>query len=150
TQIDWLKRELKASRATWKAIAADMPLSLVVYHDFSRKWGYEALANGDNGPPLGRELELADLLSFIKRENIRNVIWLTADVHYCATHLYEPDKAPFHDFAPFYEFVSGPIHAGGFGPNELDGTFGPRVVFQKAPPAGQVNTPPTSGLLFFG
>ncbi len=26
----WLKRELLASRATWKVIAADMPISLIV------------------------------------------------------------------------------------------------------------------------
>ena len=127
-----------------------MPLGLVVYHDFRTRSGSEALANGDNGAPLGRELELADLLSFIKRENIRNIAWFTADVHYCATHLYDPNRAVFQDFLPFYEFVSGPVHAGGFSPNELDATFGPQLVFAKAPPQGQVNTPPTSGLLFFG
>ena len=46
--------------------------------------------------------------------------------------------------------MSGPIHAGGFGPNELDDTFGPRVVFTKHPPAGRVNVPPTDGGLYFG
>src|SRR5215813_4160982 len=39
TQIAWLKRELMASRATWKVIAADMPLSLIVVYDVDRKWG---------------------------------------------------------------------------------------------------------------
>jgi phosphodiesterase/alkaline phosphatase D-like protein len=29
-QIEWLKRKLRASRATWKVIAADMPLGLIV------------------------------------------------------------------------------------------------------------------------
>jgi alkaline phosphatase D len=148
-QSAWLKRELLASRATWKVIAADMPLGLVVYHDFRKKWGSEAVAQG-SGPALGRELEIADLLRFVKRNDVRNVVWITADVHYCATHLYEPARAQFADFAPFYEFVSGPLHAGGFGPNELDDTFGPRVVFAKHPPAGQVNTPPTDGGLYFG
>ena len=76
-------------------------------------------------------------------------MWITADVHYCATHLYEPGRAQFTDFEPFYEFVSGPLHAGGFGPNELDDTFGPRVVFTKNP-AGRVNAPPTEGGLYFG
>jgi len=47
-----------------------------------RKWGFEAIAQGDNGEPRGRELELADILSFIKRGHIRNTVWLTADVHY--------------------------------------------------------------------
>jgi alkaline phosphatase D len=148
-QTAWLKRELLASRATWKVIAADMPIGLVVYHDFGRKWGSEAVAQG-NGPALGRELEIADLLRFIKQNDVRNVIWITADVHYCATHLYEPNRAQFTDFEPFYEFVSGPIHAGGYGPNELDDTFGPRVVFTKHPPGGRVNAPPTEGGLYFG
>ncbi|HEY7649553.1 MAG TPA: alkaline phosphatase D family protein [Methylomirabilota bacterium] len=147
-QSQWLKRALHASRATWKVIAADMPLGLVVYHDASRKWGSEAVAQGD-GPALGRELEIADLLRFIKQNDIGNVVWITADVHYCATHLYEPARAQFTDFAPFYEFVSGPLHAGGFGPNELDNTFGPRVVFTKHP-SGRANTPPTEGGLYFG
>ncbi|HEY7140604.1 MAG TPA: hypothetical protein VIE44_10925 [Methylomirabilota bacterium] len=70
-------------------------------------------------------------------------------VHYCATHLYEPGRAQFTEFEPFYEFVSGPLHAGGFGPNELDDTFGPRVVFTKNP-AGRVNAAPTEGGLYFG
>jgi alkaline phosphatase D len=147
-QTRWLKRSLLTSRATWKVIAADMPLGLVVYHDSRQKKGSEAVAQGD-GPVLGRELEIADLLRFIKHNDIHNVVWITADVHYCATHLYEPSRAQFTDFTPFYEFVSGPLHAGGFGPNELDNTFGPRVVFTKNP-SGRANTPPTEGALYFG
>jgi alkaline phosphatase D len=148
-QTEWLKASLRASRATWKVIAADMPLGVIVYDDFVNRAGSEAVAQGD-GPPLGRELEIAEVLGFIKASNIKNVAWITADVHYCATHRYAPDRAQFQDFTPFYEFVSGPLHAGGFGPNELDNTFGPEVVFTKHPPAGRVNAPPTDGLLFFG
>ena len=29
------------------------------------------------------------------------------------------------------EFVAGPLHAGTFGPNELDNTFGPELKFIK-------------------
>lgn len=147
-QADWLKRELLASTATWKVIAADMPLGLVVYHDAAKSWGSEAVAQGD-GPALGRELEIADVLRFVKHNQVRNVIWITADVHYCATHRYDPVRAQFTDFAPFHEFVSGPLHAGGFGPNALDNTFGPEVVFTKHP-GGRINTPPTEGGLYFG
>ncbi|MCS7173763.1 MAG: alkaline phosphatase D family protein [Armatimonadetes bacterium] len=146
-QVRWLKRELLRSRATWKVIAADMPLGLIVYHDAGRRWGSEAVAQG-SGPPMGRELEIAEVLAFLKQHGIQNTVWITADVHYCATHHYHPDRAQFRDFLPFYEFVSGPLHAGGFGPNALDDTFGPAVVFQKHPPTP--NTPPTAGYLFFG
>jgi alkaline phosphatase D len=81
---------------------------------------------------------------------VRNVVWLTADVHYCAAHYYDPGKASFRDFDPFWEFVAGPLNAGTFGPNTLDGTFGPQVVFVKAPPPGQSNLSPFSGMQFFG
>jgi alkaline phosphatase D len=147
-QTEWLKRSLLTSRAIWKVIAADMPLGLVVHHDAAKKWGSEAVAQG-NGPARGRELEIAEVLRFIKHNDVRNVVWITADVHYCATHHYDPSRAQFTDFSPFYEFVSGPLHAGGFGPNQLDNTFGPQVIYTKHP-GGRVNAPPTEGLLFFG
>jgi alkaline phosphatase D len=122
-----------------------------VFDDFERKWGVEAVAQGDNGPPHGRELEIADLLAFIKHAGIRNTVWLTADVHYTAAHYYDPDKAAFQDFEPFWEFVSGPIHAGSFGPNAPDNTFGPQLVYVKAPTKEQgQNLSPASGLQFFG
>jgi len=150
-QLDWLKRNLKASRATWKAIAADMPIGLLVGDgkDAQGRDQFEAVANGD-GPVLGREFEFAELFQFIKREGIANVVWFTADVHYTAAHFYDPRRAQFRDFDPFWEFVSGPLNAGTFGPNALDNTFGPQAVFVKAPPAGQANLPPSAGMQFFG
>ena len=149
-QLTWIKRELLRSCATWKVIAADMPLGLLVGDgkDSAGNDLWEAIANGDDGAALGRELEIADLLRFIKHHNVRNVVWLTADVHYCAAHHYQPSRAKFTDFAPFWEFVAGPLNAGAFGPNALDATFGPEVVFQKAPPAA--NYSPLSGYQFFG
>jgi len=150
TQVAWFKRELLNSRATWKVIAADMPIGLIVVYDVDRNWGVEAIAQGD-GPARGRELEIADILSFIKRANIRNTVWLTADVHYTAAHYYDPNKAVFQDFEPFWEFVSGPIHAGTFGPAVLDNTFGPQLAFVKAPTKEQgQNLSPALGLQFFG
>ena len=150
-QVAWLKRELKASPAIWKVIAADMPIGLYVVYDSDRKFGSEAVAQGDGGPPLGRELEIADILSFIKREKVQNTVWLTADVHYTAAHYYDPAKASFQDFEPFWEFVSGPIHAGSFGPNELDATFGPQLMYVKAPTKEQgQNLSPAFDLQFFG
>lgn len=99
-----------------------------------------------NGPALGRELEIARLLGAIKAT--RNVVWLTADVHYCAAQYYDPSSAQFSDFAGFWEFVAGPINAGSFGPNKLDQTFGPTAVFQKGPDAQGAS--PFAGFQFFG
>ncbi len=68
-----------------------------------------------------------------------------------AAHYYDPNRAQFQDFEPFWEFVSGPIHAGTFGPNELDNTFGPQLMYMKAPAEEQgQNVSPAFGLQFFG
>ena len=140
-QLSWLKRALKHSRATWKVIAADLPIGVV---------SYDGVGLGD-GPPCGRELEIADLLSFIKHAGVRNTVWITADVHYTAAHRYDPNRAVFQDFAPFWEFVSGPIHAGTWPPGQLDNTFGPQVAYEIGCSATQgENLAPCFGLQFFG
>jgi alkaline phosphatase D len=140
-QLAWLKRELLASRAVWKVIAADLPIGLI---------SLDAIALGD-GPPQRREHEIADLLSFIKRAGVANTVWLTADMHYTAAHHYDPARAVFTDFEPFWEFVSGPLHAGTWSPGQLDNTFGPKAMFEKGCSAEQGdNLAPCFGLQFFG
>jgi len=144
-QRDWLIRELAASTATWKVIANDLPVSLVVTAGAGR---YEGVAQEDHGAPLGRELQLAEVLTAAHRGGVTGIVFLTADVHYTAAHHYDPSRAAVGDFSPFWEFVSGPLHAGGFGPNRLDRTFGPQVRFQQAPPRSGWS--PWDGFQFFG
>jgi alkaline phosphatase D len=146
-QLAWLKRALRSSTATWKIIASDLPIGLIVRDGATT---FEAVANADAGPPLGRELEMADLLRFMQQQRIRNVVWVTGDVHYAAAHHYDPQRAHFKDFDPFWEFVAGPLHAGTFGPNDLDGTFGPEVRFSSVKPGAPANRPPSDGQQFFG
>jgi alkaline phosphatase D len=110
----------------------------------------EGVANGDGGLPLGRELEIAELLGFLRKERVQNVVWITGDVHYAAAHHYHPERARFTDFDPFWEFVAGPLHAGTFGPATLDATFGPAVRFLGIPEGMKPNRPPSEGLQFFG
>jgi len=100
--------------------------------------------------PLGRELEIAELLRFLRAERVRNVVWITGDVHYAAAHHYHPERARFPDFDPFWEFVAGPLHAGTFGRSQLDPTFGPAVRFLGIPEGMKPNRPPSEGLQFFG
>lgn len=145
-QVAWLNKALAQSRAKWKVIASDMPIGLVIP---DADGTFEALANGD-GPALGRELEFASVLSSIKSNKVRNVVWITADVHYAAAHHYDPSRAKFTDFAPFWEFVAGPLHAGNFGPGPLDNTFGPEVRFSTAGPTVGQNRPPSEGHQYFG
>lgn len=143
-QAKWLVDALSRSTATWKIIAADLPIGLTVPDGTD----IEGVANGLPGAPNGREHEIAWVLRELKKRRVRNTVWLTADVHYTAAHHYSPDRAAVGDFDPFWEFVSGPLHAGAFGPNKLDPTFGPEAVFVHAPPAA--NTTPLDGFQHFG
>ncbi|MEU4245307.1 alkaline phosphatase D family protein [Actinoplanes sp. NPDC026619] len=144
-QREWLIKGLRESTATWKIIANDLPLGLIVPDS---PVGQEGVAQGDNGAPLGRELEFAQVLQDAHRHHVTGIVLLTADVHYTAAHHYDPSRAAFQDFTPFWEFVSGPAHAGAFGPNVLDGTFGPKAEFVHAPPVA--NTSPADGYQHFG
>jgi alkaline phosphatase D len=144
-QREWLIRGLKESRATWKIIANDLPLGVVVPDEPGTQ---EGVAQGDNGAPKGRELEFAQVLQSAHRNGVDGIVLLTTDVHYTAAHRYDPSRAAIKDIPPFWEFVSGPAHAGAFGPNTLDGTFGPEVVFMHAPPAP--NASPAEGFQHFG
>ncbi|MFF7070179.1 alkaline phosphatase D family protein [Streptomyces pseudovenezuelae] len=147
-QLEWLKRELSRSRAVWKVIASDMPLGLVVPDATEGRANIEAVAQGDPGAPLGRELQIAELLRYVKHRKITGTVWLTADVHHTSAQHYQPSRAAFSDFEPFWEFVSGPLNAGAFPASALDATFGPERVFVKAPTASNVS--PAGGYQFFG
>ena len=84
-------------------ISADQPLSA----PSTRENDLDGPSNADDGRPLGREPEMARVLSAIKRYGVRNVVWVTTDVHYTAAHHYSPERAAYTDFEPFWEFVSG-------------------------------------------
>jgi alkaline phosphatase D len=152
SQLEWLKQSLKRSKATWKVIASDMPISLVVpdLNPDVPKGTFEAWANGDPGAPAGRELELAALFKFIKANKIQNVVWVTADVHYAQALYYSPQKAKFTEFLPFWEFVAGPINAGTYGPNAIDPTFGPEEKFCSIPKDSTQNRSPAEDKQYYG
>ena len=123
------------------SIAADTPIGCIV--------NTTGIEHADG--PRGRGLEIANLLSFVKYAGVRNTLWITADLHYTAAHYYDPNRAVFQDFEPFWEFVSGPIHAGTWTPVPMERTFGPQVVFCKASTKEQGdNLAPCYGLQFFG
>lgn len=152
-QTRWLIRSLNASTAVWKIISNDLPLGIVVDDTMSNPPGpnrahpaMESISQGDPGQPLGREIELAHILKNIS--HVPNVLWITTDVHYSAALHFHPDRASFTDFRPFWQFVSGPLHAGAFPAHPLDMTFGPDQVFVHAP--STPNSSPLDAFQHFG
>jgi len=148
-QLGWLKRAMRRSTGRWKVVLMPQPISMLIWNDWKKKEGYDGVANGP-GAPLGREHEVEELLRFLHDERLNNVVFLSADVHFTAAVHFHPDRANFQGFTPFWEFVTGPLHAGCYGPCELDPTFGPELRFQRTAPEGQAGIGPASPYQFFG
>jgi len=146
-QMQWLKDRLRCATATWKVVAVDMPLGLI---SSERSNGRCVQAETVDGSLRARQSDVAHLLRHIKAAGVRNVVWLTADVHYCAALYYDPAAARVTDFKPFWEFTAGPLHAGSSGPCELDDTFGPTSVFQRTAPRDRADFPPSEDFQSFG
>ena len=145
-QINWLKAALSQSNALWKIIANPLPIAHKKKRERPR---YDKFANSDNGPPLGREFEIANILAYIKKHGITNTVWMAADVHYSAAHHFHPDRAAFRDFTPFWEFISGPFHTRPGRTMHYDKTFGAERHF-RTPRAPRGNNPPSAGYVYFG
>lgn len=145
-QTEWLKESLVRSRAKWKIIGNPLPIA---HAPRKKKKRYDKWANADHGLPLGRERELASILSHIKYHRVNNVVWLAADVHYSAAHFFDPGRASFQDFSPFWEFISGPFHTRPGRVRHLDRTFGPQR-FYRTPVSRNRNDPPSAGYQYFG
>ncbi len=104
-QLKWLLEGLEQSSATWKVIASSVPLS-VPKGGPPDEPGNDGWAGGPDG--TGFETELKTIAERIVSRRIRNVVWLTADVHFVQANAYDADR----DGAPdFYEFVAGPLSA---------------------------------------
>jgi alkaline phosphatase D len=106
-QRKWLVQGVLASDATWKVIITSSPLSIL--RDVTR---------GLHDDWANYEYELGSLLSAWQRGGVRNLVWLTADVHWA--------QAIEYPSFGMWEFVGAPI---GANPRStalpLSPTFGP-------------------------
>ncbi|MFQ6091052.1 MAG: alkaline phosphatase D family protein, partial [Candidatus Bipolaricaulia bacterium] len=118
-QLEWLKQGLQGSDATWKIIISTVPLSVP-----SRGQAQDSWANGRSR--TGFERELLEIVDFILTDEIRNVVWLTGDVHFPQAISYDPDRDGTPDF---YEFTSGPLSALPGTPRPWDRTLNPQSLY---------------------
>ena len=133
-QLAWLKESLRTSKATYKVVSNDVPLSLPTGGN-THLYGRDAFANGttpDFSQLTGFERELIDLLTFLDRENIDNVVFLVTDVHFAMSLRYDNDFDGDGDTLLFHELVAGPLSAVRTQtPFQLDPTLRPTILFAK-------------------
>ena len=119
-----------------------MPLGLIVLDDFVQQEGLggDRAGRRPGARPRARDRPPAVLHQACGHQEHRLAHRRRA-LHGGA--LLRSRQGQFQDFEPFWEFVSGPLHAGTFGPGDLDNTFGPAAeVREGAEPGEGQNLPP--------
>lgn len=133
-QLQWLKQELSNSNATWKVISSDVPISIPTGSNASIL-GRDGWANGNETNNYsyytGFERELTDLLRFIDEQGMKNIVFITTDVHFPAFIRYNFDLNDDGNMTEIHELVSGPISAFRLGVPfpQLDETFNPSLLY---------------------
>ena len=109
-QRRWIEEAVRRSDATWKVIATSTPLSI------------QRSAEPPHDDWVSYETELRGLLESWRTAGLRNLVWLTADVHWGQAIEY-PEWS-------MWEFVGAPIGANPRAvASPLSPTFGPRSAF---------------------
>lgn len=128
-QLDWLLASLTISDATWNVVVSSVPISIPTGAVADPSRGRDGWASGDG--TTGFENELRKLLINLYEAGIRNLVWITTDIHFASVQRYQP-FARYPDFI-FHEMATGPLQAGVF-PNELlDDSFHPERLFRWPP-----------------
>jgi alkaline phosphatase D len=126
-QKEWLKIGLADSQATWKFIVTSVPLSYPTGFPQPAIDGRDGWANFTE--QSGYENELLELVYFLAANDIQNVVFLTADVHWPFALSYDPDR---DGQTNFFEFGSGPLSAITLAPAPLlDTTLNPSVLYAE-------------------
>ena len=119
-QIEWLVRALQDSRAVWKVVSADVPISTPTGSVANGRDGW-----ADNGEGTGFERELLAVLGALDALNVTNLVFVVTDVHFARTVRYAIDADLDGEPLVFHELVSGPLSAIRLPVSPLDPTAGP-------------------------
>ncbi|MFO0701628.1 MAG: alkaline phosphatase D family protein [Nitrospira sp.] len=104
-QLAWLLKGLQTSTATWKVIATPVPLSIPKGGD-SAVPGNDGWAGGPDGTGFERERQV--VVDTILGHKIKNVVFLSGDVHWVQANAYDPNQDGVIDF---HEYIAGPLSA---------------------------------------
>ncbi|MCM3569037.1 glycerophosphodiester phosphodiesterase family protein [Neobacillus mesonae] len=126
-QVEWLKQQLLESDAKVKLVASSVPISIPTGKALAR----DGWANGNNvnpNDPTGFETEFKEISDFIVKNKIKNVFFVTTDVHFAEVIKYDANQDGKTDYN---ELISGPIGAVKINPGTLDPTFGPEKLYAE-------------------
>jgi alkaline phosphatase D len=104
-QLKWLLNGLRTSNATWKVIVSSVPLSIPKGGGMAVP-GNDGWAGGPDGTGFERERQV--IVDAMLSGEMKNIVFLGADVHFVQANAYDPNDDGVPDF---HEFVAGPLSA---------------------------------------
>ena len=103
-QIEWLKNNLLSSNATWKVISNPIPITIPDCYGYQKACNSWATNNTTN--KLTFTKERVDFLKFLDENDIKNVVFITTDVHFAGTVKVKQD---FDGDERFMNFMKWPM-----------------------------------------
>jgi len=104
-QLQWLLTGLTGSTATWKVIVTSVPLSIPKGGGLNVP-GNDGWSGGTDGTGFERERQV--IVDYILGRGLKNVVFLSGDIHSVQANAYDPNGDETPDF---HEFVVGPLSA---------------------------------------
>jgi alkaline phosphatase D len=114
-QRAWLERGLAASDATWKLVVTSVPLGMFTGGRDSDSWSNANVFGFARARGGGFVHERDGLLRFVRERAIRNVVFVSGDVHHAELLRHEPSPG-----FVVHELVAGPLSARQGYPRFLD------------------------------
>ena len=114
-QRRWLLDAAAASDATWKLVVSSVPLGLFTGGRTSDSWSSANVFGFPRGPVTGFAYERDLILAELRARRVRNVVFLTGDVHFAELIRHQPAA----DYV-VHEFIAGPLSARQGYPRFLD------------------------------
>lgn len=106
-QLDGLKNNLDSSNSTWKIISNPVPITIPDCfgpNQTCNNWATNSTYNN-----LTYTKERSSFLKFLDEQDIKNIVFLTTDVHFAGTVHAIQDFDGDGDLLQFYEMASGPL-----------------------------------------
>jgi alkaline phosphatase D len=127
-QRRWFEDTITQSDATWKVVVSSVPISIPTGRG-TPEAGHDGWASYDLD--VGYERELEALFARFRDAHVRNLLFLTTDVHFATAFTYRPFPGT-PDFL-VYEVTAGPLGAQLLPTERVDDTFHPTRLFFHGP-----------------
>lgn len=123
-QRAWFLDRVARSDAVWKLVVSSVPLSVGTGRLVRDGWANSRNPLVTLGDHTGFEHELLEIVQELAAHRVRNLVWLTTDVHFPAVLRLAPLPG-----LVFHELIAGPLHAAHGYPRSFDRTLNPTRLF---------------------